>query len=214
MMKKTINPAVIITIVLSVAIGLVAVVGVIYGVTMHREATFEEGAPEWPLESLPLGVACSGYTPELGARCRTVERAFDALNDRLGFDLFLWEGREPVVFVTVGVPRNVALDPTGNGQDEEGALYHDGENTVLFSREGVAYRCEVRTSNTGDDSTLWVVSYHGAGHCVGPGHDSPDYSISIMREIQPDTIAEDGPASLPRLTDSDRAAVRSRYIRQ
>jgi hypothetical protein len=212
MTKNTMKSATIIIIV--VAIGLGAIAGVIYGVTTHREATFAEGAAEWPLESLPLGVTCSGYTPELGAQCRTVERAFGAFNDRVGFKLFLWGAREPVVFVTVGVPRNAASDPTGNGQDGEGALYHNGENTGLFSRGDVAHRCEVRTSNTGDDSTLWVVSYHGAGHCVGLGHDPADYSISVMREVQPDTIAEDGPAKLPHLTDSDRAAVRARYMRQ
>lgn len=204
------KPKPIITIVVVAVIALGALAGVIYGVTTHTEVTFDENAAPWP-DGPPLGVSCYGYTPELSSRCDVVEQAFDAFNTRVGFELFEWGAERPVIFFMVGVPQRVEDDPTGNGQDDEGNLYHMGENTVLESRGGQATRCYIRSSNTGDDSVLWVVAYHGAGHYVGLGHDPADYSISVMREIQPDQLEPYSPGSLPSLTDSDRAAVRARY---
>lgn len=205
----------VITLVAAAVVTVVAGIAVMYGVLTHDEATFDEQAAPWAQVDIPLSVTCEGHTQESNERCSVIDRLVGDINSRVGFEIltiYLEMDIPGKVHYRLGVPQNVLSTIRVDGQDSEGNLYHAGENTALWSHNGRATYCEVRTSNTGDDTTLWVVAYHGTGHCLGLAHDPSDYRRSIMRELQPASLDAYRPDSLPQFTDSDVRALRTRYL--
>lgn len=201
-----------IIITLAIAAGILALglIGLIIGITTHTEPGFDDHSPPWDREDIPLKVSCSGYTADRSPDCAVAIDVVKTINSRLGFNALYYEldpAKNPTnAHITIGVPQNVGPDRTGDGQDNEGNLYHAGENTGLYSSGGRAYRCEIRTSNTGSDVMLWLVLYHGFGHCFNLAHD--DFELSIMRPVQREPEASKIP---PWFTDYDRSQIRDRY---
>jgi len=200
----------IVTLVIAGIIAVGAIAGLIYGISTHTEPGFDEDAAPWDREDIPLKVTCRGYTSDRDSDCAVALDVIEVANSRLGFKALAYEPspatKTTTVEVIIGVPQNVGDDPTGDGQDDEGNLYHAGENTGLYSVGGKASRCVIRSSNTGSDTMLWLVLYHGFGHCFGLAHD--DFELSIMRPVQREMEASKIP---PWFTDYDRGLLRERY---
>jgi hypothetical protein len=191
-----------------------------YGIATHSEAVFEEDPehPQFQRDEFPLGVACRGYTEHEDSRCdRVAFKVMRAINQRARFKMVRHARLDDDISIdlVLGVPQRAGLvrwtrgDGTVyQGQDEEGNLYRAGENTALSYTGKRALYCQIRTSNTGDQTTEWIVIYHGFGHCFGLAHDPSDYRSSIMRELQPTVHLIE---TLPHFTDSDVEGLRQRY---
>jgi len=178
-----------------VAIGLLtvgALVGVILGVTTHKEPVFMHPGKSW--DSTPLGVACTGYVESRESDCEVVEGVIDRINTRLGFRAYrLSDGVDPSVTITIGVPSEQGwIDPGGDAE-----LSWQGDRFLS---------CRVRTSNTGTSELLFLTLHHELGHCLDLAHD--DYEQSIMRPVQRPTPDQTMP---PWISDADRAALRGLY---
>jgi hypothetical protein len=192
---------------------VVALVGVIVGVTTHEEAGFDptmtflaDGVARGGVR-VPISTCVSSYNSEHGGEggvwtptmddLEAVSEAADAINSRVNFEL-LHVGPinqigniQPVncrILVNVGVPQDVERDEGG------GWAYRCGDS------------CCVDTTNTGTSELTHLVIQHELGHCLGLAHD--DFDSSIMRPTQRRTPDRQFP---PRITDHDRDLLREAY---
>ncbi len=193
-----------------VAVGLlfvVAIAGVVYGFWSHLEPGLAEGAPTWQRDAFPLNVVATRYAvPMSDGQRESVNHTIDVINSRLDFDALEWADGEPAdIVIIIGVPQDVSEGAPEVGFAFDEALYNAGEYSVIRHRGGVAEQCEFRTSNT-PAGILWLVLYHGFGHCFGLAHD--DYALSIMYPEQRVTPARQLP---PWFSDDDRSLLREMY---
>lgn len=174
-----------------VVLAVLAVAGVIYGVSTHSELGLMDDAPRW--DHMPLRVTVVAYA---GASTEAVATAQDVLNRRLGFEAFVaGDGREEYdVQVTLGVPSEPGwVDSGGN---------------AWFSTSGSHPVCVVSTSNTGTAELEQLTLQHELGHCLGLAHDN--FEQSIMRRVQTPTPLRELP---PWISDSDKGLLRGIYGR-
>jgi hypothetical protein len=201
---------VIITIVIAAVIAVGSLVGVIVGVSTHSEVTFDSHANPWEKSSLPIGVNCQQYDPEDDSRCDVVENVVNTFNSQLKFKMFQFSVEHPQVVYTLDTPQNVSniyeID------DQSVSIYQPGDITTIWSINKKSVMCEIRISNIPNFSMLWIVAFHGLGHCSGLGHDQSDHWNSIMREHQIDHVLSNPIKTLPILTDADVSALRKRYL--
>lgn len=204
------NHKFIVVIIIAIVIAIITIALLIFGISTHEEPGFDDTFPPWNREDLPLKVSCVGYTHDRSPDCFVALDVMETINARLGFHALhhvTMPDEIPVnTKIIIGVPQNTG---PGKGQDDEGNLFHAGENTALYSSGGKATRCEIRASNTGFDPMLWLVIYHGFGHCFGLAHD--DFERSIMRPLQREFEAAKFP---PWFTDYDRSLIRDRYMKR
>lgn len=186
-------------IVMYVLVGLLAVVaigGVIYGVTTHTEPGLLEGVPQWQRGDFPLDVSATTYRADDVEKLDQEHRdalghTLDVVNSRLGFNALDWADGEPAdVVIIIGMPFDESWD-------------HPGGHSEIAHTGGRAQRCDVETSNT-PGQLLWQVLYHEFGHCFGLAHD--DYTLSIMF---PEQRQMEGLP--PWFSDDDRALLRELY---
>lgn len=172
-----------------VGLSVLAVAGVLYGVSTHTEAGLMQVTPEWAADDFPLTVCPSSYVEPQEAAVLAVHNAVSTTNTRLGFKAFEIDCQgTPAVTVIVGVPAE-------RGQMNEGGV------ADIRPRS-----CAVQTANTGTAELLDLVLQHELGHCLGLAHD--DFESSIMRPRQSPTPDMAFP---PSITDSDRAMLALRY---
>lgn len=182
---------------------------VVFGVTTHTEAGFATAST--PIEDgfvppdygsrRPIGICVQSYPTGNGATSDDfgmVNEAAHITNQRLGFDLLevgdirtYADGCRMVA--TIGVPVEVSSDPARHADSGGGSgVCHDG--------------CCFSTWNTGTGELTSLAIQHEIGHCLGLAHD--DYQMSIMYSRQHATTG----SYPPRISDSDRALLRDRYM--
>ena len=190
---------------ISVAAGifLLALVCLVIGVCTHKEVTFDSNSPTWNKVLLPLGVDCISNTDP--AECNIVKNVIADFNSRVRFNLFSYRDTNSVIHFRMGVPQDIS------SSSPPGEIYWAGDNTALFSQNNIATHCNIDLSNVTGITSVYIVSYHSLGHCVGLGHDDEAYVSSIMREVQHEDQSGTSPQNLPGLTDSDSEALRNRY---
>jgi hypothetical protein len=181
-------------------IAIAAIVGIIFGVTGHREPAF---MPEGPLfispRMHPPDVCVRTYSMTLddgGPMALASDRNFAdgvvvGINRRLGFEMYrMSDSLACDVIVTFGVPAQQGWqDPGGS------ATLNHGQET-----------CDVDISNVPTDELRWNVLEHELGHCMGLAHDEEE--TSIMRRVQRPVAEGEYP---PRISDSDRDTLRHVY---
>lgn len=180
-------------------IAVLAIAGVIYGVTTHVEAGFDEEWPEW--SGMPLVVCPRSYVDEptqTTAAQNAVDHAVEVTERRLGFHAFNVQYVLPDtscdIVITVGAPTERGdLDPGGDADIVDG-------------------RCVVRTANTGTTELLDLTIQHELGHCLGLAHDDYQGSIMVGGEGRALRHTPDGQFP-PRITDWDVDLLRRRYDR-
>jgi len=166
-----------------IVLSVLAVAGVLYGVSTHTEAGLMQVTPEWVVDDFPLTVCPSSYVEPQEAAVLAVHNAVGTTNTRLGFKAFEIDCQgTPAVTVLVGVSAE-------RGQMNEGGV------ADIRPRS-----CAVQTANTGTAELLDLVLQHELGHCLGLAHD--DFESSIMRPRQSPTPDMAFP---PSITDSDKA---------
>jgi hypothetical protein len=170
-------------------LAVVAIAGVIFGVTTHTEPGLDAREP-W--SHTPLRVCPGGYLPsEYDARTADrVSAAVSITNTRLGFEML----QIAEAFCDITVMVDGAVDVGGDGMEPGGdATFYEG-------------RCEIRTGATGTLELTGLVIQHELGHCMGLEHDS--WVGSIMRPVQVPTPLGEFP---PHITDFDRELLRGLY---
>jgi len=176
--------------ILFVVVSVVAVAGVIYGVTTHKEPGFMTITAGWDRSQFPLQVCASAYVPSNAADAQsTTADAVSTINSRLGFKALEVSnaGRTCDIDVTVGVPTEVGFtEPGGNAR---------------ISPKHV----KVETANVHGELRDLVLE-HELGHALGLAHD--DYEQSIMRRTQSLPPDRELP---PWISDSDKALLRASF---
>lgn len=197
--------AIIVGILAAAAIG-----SVVYGVATHTEPGFSDEfrALHFENDLRPLPVCVTGYSAEhdgpephdqataTADELGQVEAATQQINDRVGLRLLTSGSPEAtpcVIHVQIGVP----IDDTWS--DPGGRAWPCTSSA-----------CCIQTANTGGVEMTGLVLQHELGHCLGLADDCFLSSIMCgghcceMRPAEPGTYP-------PRMTDSDRALLRSLY---
>lgn len=185
---------------------VVAIVMLVIAITQDDDPGFVNPDNRWAY--VPISVRCENYDGS-AARCERVVEAIDAINDRVGVELFLYQELAPAadpgsadIDVTIGVPQSVV---ESNGHDV--SPRHRGGFSVLTGENQIYTHCGVQTSNSGNDEMAFLVLYHELGcHCLGLAHDESDESI--CRPVQRPSESLAGRAWL---NDHDRQLLRDKY---
>lgn len=174
-------------------VAIVAVAGVIYGVTTHTERGLKPDWPRWSRSDFPLRACATMYEGAPAAAVVAVGVAIDATNQRLGFSAYDPSLRSDDCDVTVvlGYPAEPGLQEPG------------GSALMTTTAEGVS--CDVRISNAHGELQHLAIQ-HELGHCLGL--DDETFRASIMWPMQVETPDREFP---PRITDFDRELLRGLY---
>lgn len=201
----------IITLVVAGVIAVVAVVGLVVGITTHTETTHltvcwtngraqyvepVEGVADigqcpdpvparWKRDRIPLRVA-SVEESQGANRPDLVKRAVQHMNSQVRFKLlrYVEQDQQSDIAVQWGVAQASGDAPAD--------CRHLGEGGFVTS-------AIIKMRNTGGDRTTWKALLHELGHGVGLGHD--DFMDSVMYWEQQDDTFE--VMRLDRFTDSD-----------
>ena len=182
----------------AITIALMAIAGIIYGVTTHTEPGWMPGGPLWvqPLSPGPFDVCVHSYAEPTSSESDLAVASYvvDRINDRVGIDLYqVYTNSENSVSCPVNITYGV---PAQEGWQEPGGA-------ATLNRD--SFTCSIEVSNvTGELRSL--VTYHELGHCLGLDHD--DFNSSIMRHSQSFTPSGQLP---PRFSDFDTDLIRSHY---
>lgn len=211
------RPVNIVIVVFAALAGVLALVGVIYGVKTHKEAgllqvcwneksaaeyvvPFEGAALgdcddpeeiEWSKKQIPLKVAISDLRDD--GNGSEVKAAIIDINNQLGFKLFTAMKQDSSVNMYVGAPVT--------GTKRLGTARHYKTPNGLYA-QGHVY------SNTGSSRLTFLVAHHELLHIAGLAHDDfPDSAIYSFDHD--DSLQSTTPA---RITDFDKALLREKYL--
>jgi len=221
---------------------LVVIALIIYGVVTHREPVLLEvcwegtearyvegtevdngtceGAEElvWPQSQLPFSVAATKAGSETvlapGASEReALDSAIRDINQQLGCAA-LRASADPLSAAMVahlGEAVDVLPRRVGGRRPSKAPLgwaYHDRANSSSES----TLRCHLHVrSNVGSLRGEYLVAHHEILHCLGLAHDQNNPASAIYPFTDDDTMWERMQAA--RITDADRARLRSLYCR-
>lgn len=179
---------------------------VVWAVLTHTEAGLVRQDVRWNRSRFPLKVFVHGYDVSEPDADKAGKHALQQINERLGFQAFqqisLADAAD--IDIEIGVPQDTKPEPPSGAMfdslAEPGGMYR-----LIGNQESRWDKCYIATSNTGTDQLLDQVLQHELGHCLGLAHD--DFDSSIMYPVQ----FIDDEAFPPRITDSDRKALRELY---
>jgi hypothetical protein len=159
--------------------------------------TFMPVYPHFERSEVPLTVCVSAYEGDaVGARKLADYAITTAYTDRLGFKLYTMQpagSQECDATLIVGVPAE--------------AGWRDPAGTCEFDPTQITgTRCQMATSNTGQDDMTTLAIEHELGHCAGLAHD--DWIGSIMYPELHETPIGEFP---PWLSDHERELLRQRF---
>ena len=203
----------IVMIVVLVVIFVAAGAGVLVGVLTHEEpglltaceradGVFDYGGEckevTWDREQFPLQVHATSDNPFVPNEPQeATESVIDLLNSRLGFSAFEWTDEvDADVMIEIGVAQTVNT----NMDDSNGDTSH-------FRRSDGRLACRIRTWNTGSLEMLDKALTHELSHALGLAHDPFADSAVSEERLRPDGDR----LTRLRITDHDRALLRSRY---
>lgn len=176
-----------------VVLFLVAGGAVLYGALSHNEPTFR-GYGQW--QSVPVNVSCRPYF-QTENRCDFVESQISRFNRRVGGEIFRYvEDDYSRIEIVTGYPHDV------------GGSHRQGAAALEISSDGNIISCEILSKYVPDDEVFGHVIRHELGHCLDLDHDNFESSLMF-----PSTYHLPVPMGTfpPRLTDTDRDAIRERY---
>jgi len=164
---------------------------------------FMPTVPHFERAEVPLTLCVSAYSgladDAAGALKLTEYAVENAFTKRLGFKLFTiaqfpgGPGHPCDATLVVGVPHDVGM------RDVNGTCEFDPAVTT-------GDRCQMATSNTGQDDMTTLAIEHELGHCAGLAHD--DWMGSIMYP----RVHEIDPMSFPPwLSDHEQSLLRERF---
>lgn len=158
------------------------------------EPGFMAVRPDFRASDVPITVCAAAYAGGSIGAVKQVSSAIGTTDQRLGFKLFVLAESNCDVQFTIGVPVEAGWrDPGGD---------------AVFGTQATGLRCRATTSNVPSIEILGYVIQHELGHCAGLDHD--DWDGSIMRRTQRIRGDTEFP---PWISDSDRALLRSTYMR-